>query len=176
MTNKLTMAIIGIIIVAASAYAYQSTKNPKSQNENTANDETAMKNETLTKNPVDTDSQSITDKTPTADQPGSYQEYDQRSFESQSKTKRVLFFHANWCSTCKSANQEFTQNLSKIPTDVTLFKTDYDTEKNLKKKYNITYQHTFVLVDENGNELTKWNGGGINELIANTSSDSLIEK
>lgn len=55
----------------------------------------------------------------------------------------------------------------KIPENMVLMKTDYDTYTELKKKYGVTYQHTFVQVDENGNELTKWNGGGVNELEAN---------
>jgi thioredoxin 1 len=52
-----------------------------------------------------------------------------------------------------------------LPADVVVFKTDYDTEKELKKKYGITYQHTFVLVDNEGNSIKKWNGGGVKELI-----------
>jgi hypothetical protein len=34
-----------------------------------------------------------------------------------------------------------------------VFKTDYDTQKELKTKYKITYQHTFVLVDEAGDAI-----------------------
>lgn len=49
-----------------------------------------------------------------------------------------------------------------------LFKTDYDTEKALKQKYGITYQHTFVYVDKDGKQIKKWNGGAIDALIANT--------
>lgn len=82
--------------------------------------------------------------------------------------KRVLFFHASWCPTCKVANQEFTNNFNNIPIDIVVFKTDYDNESALKQKYGITYQHTFVYVDGDGDELAKWNGGAIVELIANT--------
>lgn len=42
-----------------------------------------------------------------------------------------------------------------------------DQEKELAKKYEITYQHTFVQVDEGGNVITKWNGGGLTELLEN---------
>lgn len=81
--------------------------------------------------------------------------------------KAVLFFHATWCPTCKVANEAFTNNSSQIPEGVTVLKTDYDSQKDLKAKYGITYQHTFVQVNSEGNELAKWNGGDIDELVKN---------
>ena len=41
-------------------------------------------------------------------------------------------------------------------------------EKDLAKKYNVVYQHTFVQIDEEGNLVTRWNGGQIEELLAKT--------
>ncbi len=85
--------------------------------------------------------------------------------------RRVIFFYANWCPTCKTANEDFLANEAKIPQDVVVIRTNYndtDTdqeEKDLAKKYGITYQHTFVYIDGNGNEISKWNGGGSTELI-----------
>ena len=38
---------------------------------------------------------------------------------------------------------------------------------DLAKKYGITYQHTFVQIDSQGKEVTKWNGGQTDELAAN---------
>lgn len=97
-----------------------------------------------------------------------YVDYSKSSFDQISDKKRVYFFHAKWCPTCKAANEEFMQNVDKIPNEVILFKTDYDEEKGLKALYGITYQHTFVYVDSQGKEIKKWNGGGIAELISNT--------
>lgn len=97
-----------------------------------------------------------------------YTEYSKNAFAAAKGKKRVMFFHASWCPTCKAANGEFSGNPDGIPEDVVLFKTDYDKEAELKKQHGITYQHTFVLVDENGKELKKWNGGGLTELAANT--------
>ena len=99
-----------------------------------------------------------------------YISYSSSSFAGAADRKRVLFFHAVWCPLCKTANDEFTQKNDQIPDDVVVFKTDYDTEKELKAKYTITYQHTFVLVDKQGNEVKKWNGGGIDELVLNTNN------
>lgn len=97
-----------------------------------------------------------------------YIEYSPDAFAAAADKKRVYFFYAPWCPTCVPTDKEFNANLSKIPEDVMLFRTDYDTSTELKQQYGITYQHTFVQVDSDGNEVKKWNGGGINELIANT--------
>jgi thioredoxin 1 len=66
---------------------------------------------------------------------------------------KVLFFHAAWCPVCRAADVDlqewFAQNL---PT-LNVYKVDYDTSTDLKSKYGVTYQHTFVLVDGQGNAL-----------------------
>lgn len=97
----------------------------------------------------------------------SYVDYSAEAFSNASGKKRVLFFHASWCPTCKVAHAEFERNPAGISPGVIVFKTDYDANADLKKKYGITYQHTFVQVDDQGNEVAKWNGGGIKELVAN---------
>lgn len=83
--------------------------------------------------------------------------------------KVVIFFHASWCPTCKAASEDFQANIEKIPADVTILKADYDTEPELKKKYGVVMQDTFVQVDSTGKELAKWNSGGegIKTLLAN---------
>lgn len=70
----------------------------------------------------------------------------------------ILYFHANWCPICQVLDPDITKNISKFPIGVTILKVDYDTETALKKKYGVTYQHTFVQVDPNGNKLKLWNG------------------
>lgn len=104
-----------------------------------------------------------------AQQSAHYLDYSNEAFDAAKNKKRVYFFHAKWCPSCKAANAEFIGNLDKIPTDVVLFKTDYDTEVALEKEYSVTYQHTFVYVDAAGKEIKKWNGGGVAELATNTS-------
>ncbi len=89
-----------------------------------------------------------------------------------SSTRRVLYFYANWCSTCRPANADFEKNASQLPSDLTVIRVNYndpDTdadERALATKYGITYQHTFVQIDSQGNEITKWNGGASQELLA----------
>ena len=52
-----------------------------------------------------------------------------------------------------------------IPEDVVIFRVDYDTEEELKEKYGVTYQHTFVVVDTEGEAVTKWNGGDLEMIL-----------
>lgn len=102
-----------------------------------------------------------------------YIEYSKSALDSNSSRRRVLFFYANWCPTCRPTDENLKDNLNKIPEDVTVIRVNYndtDTdqeEKDLAKKYAVTYQHTFVQIDENGREVTKWNGGKIDELLKN---------
>ena len=97
--------------------------------------------------------------------PGKYMDYSSSSYAAENGKKRVIFFHAGWCPTCVAANKAFENRADEIPENVVIFKTDYDTAKTLKEKYGVTYQHTFVQVDSNGNEIVKWNGGDIDQLI-----------
>ena len=99
-----------------------------------------------------------------------YIAYSKEAFDKASSQKRVLFFAASWCPSCRAADKNFNENLKKIPENVMIFKTDYDSETALKTKYKITYQHTFVYVDAKGLELKKWSGGGIDELLVNTKT------
>jgi hypothetical protein len=54
---------------------------------------------------------------------------------------------------------------------VTIIRVNYNdsdtdpAEEALADEYGVTYQHTFVQIDENGNEVAKWNGGEIEELL-----------
>jgi len=73
----------------------------------------------------------------------------------------ILFFYATWCPTCQAAMKDLRENGSEVASDITLVIVDYDKYTDLKKRYDITYQHTFVQIDGNGNAIKKWNGGGV---------------
>lgn len=72
----------------------------------------------------------------------------------------VLFFRAPWCPSCQTLEKDIQANLGKIPATLTLVDVDYDSSKDLKIKYGVTYQHTFVQVDNTGTLLKKWSGSG----------------
>jgi thiol-disulfide isomerase/thioredoxin len=69
------------------------------------------------------------------------------------KTK-VLFFHAAWCPECKEADATLKSWFPSKDFARSVYKVDYDTAKELKVKYGVTYQHTFVVVDGNGAKLS----------------------
>ena len=78
----------------------------------------------------------------------------------------VLFFAADWCPTCQEATANLEADPAAIPSGLAIVRVDYDDSDDLKQKYGITVQHTFVHVDAAGNELAKWNGSVTADEIA----------
>ncbi|MBP9761351.1 MAG: thioredoxin family protein [Candidatus Magasanikbacteria bacterium] len=90
---------------------------------------------------------------------GSYEVYAPEKIALAEDNNVILFFHAPWCPTCIAAHKDIQANNTRIPNGVVILQTDYDTYTELKKKYGVTYQHTFVHVDAQGNLIKKWSGG-----------------
>jgi len=91
---------------------------------------------------------------------GAYIPYDDyaRSPSAYADTAVVLFFNASWCSTCKKARDNIQADLSAIPEDLTIVVVDFDTAIELRRAYDVGIQHTFVHIDNQGNEIKKWSG------------------
>ncbi|MCA9324513.1 thioredoxin family protein [Candidatus Saccharibacteria bacterium] len=81
-------------------------------------------------------------------------------------SKKVYFFHASWCPTCQGIDREITNDPSRIPAGVTIIKTDFDTQTALRQKYGVTYQYTFVQVDDKGNKVAKWTASNLEAVLA----------
>jgi len=90
---------------------------------------------------------------------GKYVAYDSSLLKNSEDGKVVIFFHANWCPTCRLQDADILKGIKEISENVTILKADYDKKTELKKKYGVTTQHTFVQVDAEGNLITKWSGG-----------------
>ena len=76
----------------------------------------------------------------------------------------VLFFHANWCPSCRAADKGILEGT--IPENLSILKVDFDNSSDLKKKYGVVSQHTFVQIDADGNEIKKWLGGnGVDDVV-----------
>jgi thiol-disulfide isomerase/thioredoxin len=78
----------------------------------------------------------------------------------------VLFFHASWCPSCKDAMMKLESRQADLG-DITLFVVDYDKARAEKRMYGISYQHTFVQIDDQGKVLSKWSGGTVDEILDN---------
>lgn len=96
-----------------------------------------------------------------------YRAYSESAYEAALASEKdvLLFFHAAWCPTCRALDVEIQERMGDLPDGLVIFKTDYDTQTELKTKYGVTLQHTLVQVDENGDTVTKWSGGGVDVLL-----------
>lgn len=99
---------------------------------------------------------------------GSYEVYAPEKIAIASETHDVvLFFRASWCPTCRTLDADIKAHLSEIPANLTILDVNYDDSAALKQKYSVTYQHTFVQVDANGDLIKKWSGSpSLAELVA----------
>ena len=173
MNKNIGFILAGIIaIVGLGYFAFSSNKADKSE---------MVKNDTVKKQMMDGENESIiaekedmtidkkddvmikknevaiVDKDDTMT--GSYVAYSADTIAMATTGDVVLFFHASWCPSCRALNSDIEKNVSAIPAGVTILKTDYDKEIELKKKYGVTTQHTLVQVDKDGNMIKKWSGG-----------------
>jgi len=87
---------------------------------------------------------------------GTYEAYAPEKLALASAGKVILYFHAGWCPICRGIEREIEAAPEGIPSGVHILKIDYDKASALKQKYGVTYQHTFVQVDEDGNQIAKW--------------------
>jgi thioredoxin 1 len=85
-------------------------------------------------------------------------------------TKKVYFFHASWCPVCQGIQKEIDADMTRIPAGVTMIKTDYDSNTDLRQKFGVTYQYTFVQVDTNGNKTDKWSATSLADALAGIKS------
>ncbi len=166
MNKTIGLALIAILVIVAIGgfiFIQSSSKSKKSMEQTDSMIKTSPTGATKDESMMQDDQSMMSSR---------YVSYTKSALDSSANTRRVLFFLANWCPTCIPADKNFQENSSQIPEDVTVIRVNYnDTEtdqeeKDLAKKYGVTYQHTYVQIDENGNEVTKWNGGQLPELLS----------
>lgn len=78
----------------------------------------------------------------------------------------VLFFHAPWCPVCREEDKKLLSWYTNQGFPLSVYKVDYDSSLELRKRYGVTYQHTFVKIDGKGNAITKLQGPTDSELQA----------
>ena len=173
--NKNVLGIILVIIIVAGIsfviFASQNTPATETQDivekvqeiaeETPASEEMPTIGEisNMTQPTLGTDTPSTTEESTPATTVGSYEAYSADKIARAADGTVVLFFHAAWCPSCRALNSNIESNRSEIPSGVSILKTDYDSETELRKKYGVTTQHTLVQVDKDGNLIKKWSGG-----------------
>lgn len=98
------------------------------------------------------------DGTDAEDAPGSYRDYSQDLVADPAYDTTILFFHASWCPECRAFDESIRSG--SIPGGVQILKVDYDSETDLKQRYGVTIQSTFVKVGPDGEEISSWVGYG----------------
>lgn len=85
---------------------------------------------------------------------GAYTPYSETAFVKVPAERRLIFFHAPWCPQCREIDEDL--NTQPLPDGVTIFKADYDTNQELRKKYGVTLQTTFVEVNIDGDKVSSY--------------------
>ncbi|MFM2121457.1 MAG: hypothetical protein RL722_2925 [Pseudomonadota bacterium] len=58
----------------------------------------------------------------------------------------ALHFHADWCPTCRAQDKTLQSMKDEKGLDLTILTVNYDTEKDLKKRFGIRMQSTLVVL------------------------------
>ena len=166
--NKKLLLVVGVIallLIAGGIFLY--LNNNKSQNSTSSvvepTSQNNIENEAKTE-PVEAQNSNI--------QKGAYvtlAEYNNNP-DAYKDTKKVYFFHASWCSVCQAIDKEINADLYKIPNGVTIIKTDFDESTDLRKKFGVTTQYTFVQVDAAGNEVSQWVATSFDSVLSGIKS------
>jgi len=148
--------VLGIgILIGLLAYAVLQKPVQETPNESTVNENSSTVVEQA----------AVSDKTSTTAElnPGIYTDYSEDAIGSDGFDRTILFFYAPWCPECRSFDQIIED--SKIPDGVQVLRTDYDSSTDLRKKYGVTIQTSFVGVDKSGEKLKLWSGYGQAKLL-----------
>lgn len=171
--------VVGLLLVSGGVMVYNNKQGNKEDNEKMAierktEDVSMIKNDegaTMEKDKMAID-RDDTAKEDIMSRSGSYvtlADYNANPTK-YAGSKKVYFFHASWCSICQDIDKEINTDMSKIPAGVTLIKTDFDKSKDLRQKYGVTTQYTFVQVDNNGNEIAQWSATSLDKAVAGVKS------
>jgi thiol-disulfide isomerase/thioredoxin len=147
MNKKALIGIIAIIavIVAAIIYVLIVSNNTEQTVDTVSTTDSQAPAPSSTISPESTSE--------STSQTGSYRDYSADAVASTEGTK-LLFFHAPWCPQCREMDQSIKDE--GLPDNVTVFKVDYDSNQQLRQKYGVTIQTTFVKIDDSGNKVDQY--------------------
>ena len=106
--------------------------------------------------------------TASCETPGRYADYSAEAAADVCYTDTILFFHAPWCPECRGFEKAIESGT--VPDGAQILKVDYDSATDLRKKYEVTIQSTFVRVDATGKRIKLWSGYGQDKSV-----DAILE-
>lgn len=155
--NRIILGILVAILIIGGGTLFIFSSNGN-------DDASDLQSVPVVQNEADTDTIPESETIPTT--AGEYIDYSPEAVASAQGTK-VLFFHASWCSTCQALDQNI--KAGRVPDGVAIFNLDYDTEDELRSKYEVRTQHTLVQIDDDGNKIKSWYGSyTIDQIIDQT--------
>lgn len=89
---------------------------------------------------------------------GRYVDYSAELVDDNGFQTTILFFYAGWCPECRGYDQAITA--ATLPDGLQILKLNYDDEQDLRQKYGVTIQSSFVRVNAAGDKQKLWNGYG----------------
>jgi len=99
---------------------------------------------------------------------GRYVAYSEAELAESGYRTNVLFFYAAWCPECRAFDEAI--NTSDIPDGVQILQVDYDQATDLRQRYGVTLQSTFVSVAADGTARSTWVGYGKDKSV-----DAILE-
>lgn len=142
-TSIITAAVVGGIATAAWLLRPQAPATESTTQQGTSQKAPAQSGGSASKQP----SGSAQPANPAV---GRYADYVDSNTMEHAYRKTILFFHAPQCGEC----QAFDKVLRKgpIPAGVQILKVDYDSRQDLRQKYGVTKQSTFVELDDDDDD------------------------
>lgn len=58
----------------------------------------------------------------------------------------ALHFHADWCPTCRAQDKALQSLKAEKGLDITVLTVNYDTEKDMKRRFKVNAQSTFIVL------------------------------
>jgi len=154
---KIVPLVIGVVVlILAAGYLATSSSGEDPARTNavatTRDTETDAPEESTRLNEAAAVDQATTTADPaaTSTTPGVYTDYDADAIASSDAEHILLFFHATWCPSCRALDNDIVANADDIPTDVEIYKVDYDTATDLKRQYGVTTQHSILEINASG--------------------------
>ena len=85
-----------------------------------------------------------------AEEMGYYVPYSAEKMTALAGQKKAVFFHAEWCGTCRKWEKMIGEAGDALPAGSVILKADFDADKELVAQYEVASQSTLVFLDENG--------------------------